>query len=172
VRSWHPIEVLHFSLRSLGQLERKARGGWLRSSDYHAPPHRLLLDRAYRRGALADYFMTFVIDDERLARGLVDGSLALDTRLRDALRAIRDPDTGAFRLPGSVPPLCFPSSGIEEEAMYAGEAAVLEKIDSIVRAERRADAFETRLACLEQGSDPWLRSLRRRFERRPTLAGR
>ena len=28
--SWHPIEVLHFSLRSVEQVERKARGGWLR----------------------------------------------------------------------------------------------------------------------------------------------
>ena len=28
-RAWHPIEVLHFSLRSAAQLASKSRGGWL-----------------------------------------------------------------------------------------------------------------------------------------------
>jgi hypothetical protein len=172
LRFWHPLEVLHFSLRSLAQLERKARGGWLRSPDYEAVRHRLVLEEAHRRGALTQYFDGFVVDDRRLAQGLADGSLAIDTRLRDVLRAIRDPETGAFSLPGSIAPLRFARPGIDEDAVFAGEASVLHEIDAVVRAERRADALEERLVRLERGSAARLRPLGRRLVRRPGHAPR
>jgi hypothetical protein len=171
-RFWHPIEVLHFSIRSGEQLERKAQGGWLRNVGYEPTLHQILLDDAYRDGGVAGYFETFVIDDRRLAQGLADGSLAVDTRLRDALRAIRDPETGALSLPGPGTPLRFPRPAIEEDAVYAGEAAVLEEIDAIVRAERRVDALEARLARLEQGHADGARGVRSRLDLRPRLAAR
>ncbi len=101
LRAWHPLEVLHFSFRSVAQLERKARGGWLRNRDYEPTLHQLLLDEAFREGRLEAFYDTFAVDDDALARGLADGTLAVDTRLRDALRALRD-DDGTFVLPGGA----------------------------------------------------------------------
>lgn len=150
VRAWHPIEVLHFSYRTVSQLERKGRGGWLRNADYEPVPHQLLLDEAYRERRLEEFFESFVVSDEALARGVVDGTLAVDTRLRDALRELRDQDGVGFLLPDKSRLLPFRRPGVREDAIYAGEASVLVEIDGIVRAERRIEALEERLAALER----------------------
>ena len=56
LRAWHPIEVLHFSLRTPEQVRSKAQGGWLRNPQYEAAPHQLLFERCRhgrgRRGFL------------------------------------------------------------------------------------------------------------------------
>ena len=152
VRVWHPIEVLHFSLRSRAQLERKSRGGWLRNRDREPVLHESLLEKASCSGLLDEYYESFVVRYEALARGLADGTLAMDTRLRDALRTLRTED-GGFRLPCSsgAGALSFPRPGVGEDAVYAGEASVLVEIDGVVRAESRVDSLETRLASLERG---------------------
>jgi hypothetical protein len=147
VRAWHPIEVLHFSFRSPEQLERKARGGWVRNADYEPTEHQILLEEARQEGRVREFYDSFAVDDDALARGLADGTLALDTRLRDALRALRA-DDGKFRLDAGE--LAFPRAGVEEDAAYAAEASVLVEIDGIVRAEQRIDALEERLAALER----------------------
>ena len=153
IRAWHPIEVLHFSFRSPSQIGKKARGGWVRNDDYEPTRHQLLLDEALRGGRVDAFYDSFVVTDEALERGLADGMLAVDTRLRDALRAIRDAD-GGFRLPaaGESAALSFPHPGVREDAAYAGEASVLVEIDGVVRAELRVEALEERLASLERGS--------------------
>jgi len=154
LRSWHPLEVLHFSLRSLSQLEGKSVRdwrGWTRNP--HGPTlHHVLAYEAQRDGRLDEYFDSFVVGEEALARGIADGTLAVDTRIRDALRALRT-DCGQFRLPapGGAGALSFPRPGVGEDAVYAGEASALVEIDGVVRAESRVDAFEARLASLEQG---------------------
>jgi len=150
LRAWHPLEVMHFSFRSVAQLERKAQGGWLRSSAYEPTAHRLLLDEAYREGRLQEHYDEHAIDGDTLARGLANGTLAVDTRLRDALRALRD-DDGEFVLPGAGPTLGFPRPSAADDAAYAAEASVLVEIDGIVRAEQRVRALEGRLAALERG---------------------
>jgi hypothetical protein len=150
IRAWHPIEVLHFSFRSVPQLERKSRGGWLRNADYEPVLHQILLDEASREHRLGEFFDSFVVSDQGLARGVADGSLAVDTRLRDALRVLRDQESGGFLLPDTSRPLRFPRPGVREDAMYAGEASVLVEIDGIVRAEQRIAALEDRLAALER----------------------
>jgi hypothetical protein len=152
IRAWHPIEVLHFSFRSPPQIAKKARGGWLRNDDYEPTRHQLLLDEALREGRVDAFYDSFVVTDEALERGLADGTLAVDIRLRDALRTIRDAD-GRFRLPaaGESAALSFPHPGVYEDAAYAGEASVLIEIDGVVRAEHRVDALEERLASLERG---------------------
>jgi Glycosyl transferase family 2 len=147
VRAWHPIEVLHFSFRSPEQLERKARGGWIRNVDYEPTEHQILLEEARQEGRVREFYDSFAVDDDALARGLADGTLALDTRLRDALRALRA-DDGGFRLDAGE--LAFPRAGVDEDAAYAAEASVLVEIDGIVRAEQRIDALEERLAALER----------------------
>jgi hypothetical protein len=149
IRAWHPIEVLHFSFRTISQLERKSRGGWLRNADYEPVEHQLLLDEASREHRLEEFFDSFVVSDGALARGLEDGTLAVDTRLRDALRELRDEDGEGFLLPDKSRLLQFPRPGVREDAQYAGEASVLVEIDGIVRAEQRIEALEERLAALE-----------------------
>ncbi len=147
LRSWHPIEVLHFSLRSVEQLGRKARGGWRRSREEDQTEHQLRLDSAYHEGRLEEFFAEHAVSDAQLERGLADGTLALDTRVRDALRALRE-DDGGFRQPGSGGSLAFPMPGIDEAAAFAAEVSVLASIDAIPRAERRVAALEDRLAAL------------------------
>ena len=161
IRAWHPIEVLHFSFRSLAQLERKGRGGWLRNADYEPTLHQLLLDEAFRTGRVEDFYREFVVSDGALEDGLAAGTLSIDTRLRDTLRALRE-DSGSFRLPGPESTLSFPRSAVVEDALYAGEASVLVEIDGVVRAESRVDALEGRLASLEQGPLSRLHRLARR----------
>jgi Glycosyl transferase family 2 len=149
LRAWHPLEVLHFSIRSERQLERKAEGGVMRNRRYQPVAHDVRLHEAGREGRIADLFRSFVVDDEALRRGLADGTLETDTRLRDALRSLRD--GGEFLLPDpGSPRLAFPRPGVCDDAAYAGEASMLEEIDGIVRAEGRVDALERRLAALER----------------------
>jgi len=150
VRAWHPLEVLHFSMRSPAQIAVKAAGGWHRSAR-EATLHQAMLNEALREGRVPDLYDSFAVTDDLLDAGLANGTLALDTRLRDALRALRDAD-GGFRLParGEPPMLFFPRPDVREDAAFAAEASVLVEIEGIVRAERRVEALEDRLATLER----------------------
>ena len=131
----------------LEQLERKARGGWLRTPPAEQTEHQLLLDEAYREGKLDAFYAEHAISDAALERGLADGSLAVDTRLRDVLRTLREPD-GRYRVPEAGTSLTFETPGLADTAAYAAEASVLVGIDGIVRAEQRVAALEARLARL------------------------
>ena len=51
--------------------------------------------KSERQGRVAEFYAASAVDDMALADGLANGSLAVDTRLRDALRAIRRAD-GSF----------------------------------------------------------------------------
>ena len=147
LRGWHPIEVLHFSFRSVAQLAAKAGGGWMRSPVAEQTEHQVLLDEAFHADRLDAFYAARAISDEQLRRGLADGTLALDTRLRDALRTIRSQD-GTYRLLDPAPLLAFELPDVADAAAYAGEASVLASIDGIVRAEQRVNALEKRLVGL------------------------
>ena len=162
LRGWHPIEVLHFSFRSLAQLTRKGMGHWSRRPDLDVTLHQTRLHEAYLRGRLEEYYDVFVVSDEQLERGLADGTLAIDTRLRDVLRSLQLGD-GSYRVPETAEALeAFARPGVTEDASFAGEVAVLAEIDGAVRAEARADALERRLAALEGGPVSRLRRIARR----------
>ena len=150
LRSWHPIEVLHFSLRTVEQVERKIAGGWLRNPSYDAPLHQLIANDAGRAGRVAEYIAPFVVEDHDLERGLEEGALAIDTRLRDALRELRAEGGPFLPRADDAPSLAFPHPDPRDEAAYAGETAILVEIDGIVRAEQRVDSLEQRLAALER----------------------
>lgn len=147
LRFWHPIEVLHFSFRSVEQLQSKARSGWMRSPPSDRVEHQIRLDQAYREGGLGSFFESCAVSDADLERGLAHGVLAVDMRLRDTLRTLREPD-GTFRPPSGGATIAFPPPGLAEQAAYAAEASVLVGIDGIVRAEQRVAAIEARLAGL------------------------
>ena len=146
LRGWHPLEVLHFSLRSQAQFERKsvlAYDAWRRNTVHGLSEHHILAYEAWRDGRMADYFGSFAVDDAALARGLEDGTLAVDMRLRDAFRAL-----------GRGVPIPFAHPSPQDDAALAAEIAPLAEIDGLVRAERRVDALEERLAGLRRLAPP------------------
>ena len=151
IRAWHPLEVLHFSLRTDAQVARKADGGWHRNLTGERALHQELLNDALLEGRVTEYFDSVVIDDDALAGGRADGTLVLDVRLRDALRALRR-DDGTFHAKGHGPGLSFSRPSAAEDAAYAAEASVLVEIDGIVRAEDRVRALERRLDRVERGA--------------------
>ena len=108
------------------------------------------MNAARVEGELDAFYASHVVDDEGLARGLAAGRLAIDTRLRDALRMLRGPN-GSFDVPGVGAPsrLTFPAPDVGEVGVFAAEASSLVEIDGIVRAESRVDALERRLDSLE-----------------------
>ena len=132
LRAWFPFEVLHFPIRSLAQAERKYVTTFTAWDTRREPaPFVARAYEEFRAGRLRAYYDALAVDDETLARGLDDGSLVIDTRLRDALR-------------GSV----FPRGDLAEEASLAVDVALLGEAD-VVRLQRRADEVESRLDALE-----------------------
>ena len=149
---WHPIEVLHFPDRSLEQVRRKY-GNWVDTLGGREYGDAF---EAHERGRLEDYVRGKVMDADVTERGLADGSLVEDTRLRDALRTLaaaqplpESLEPGAFGSPGGDRGLTFLRPSAQEEAAYAAEVAVLGEADS-VRLQRRLDELELRLARLER----------------------
>ena len=156
MRGWYPVELFHFPLRSLAQVERKA--SVYRSSDETRlhDGHRKL-HGALEAGSLVDQYRELAVGDDALERGLADESLVLDTRLRDALRMLAGRDGGpdVFALPeDGRGRLRFPHPTVVDDARYAAEAAVLGEADT-VRLQRRLDELEARLGELERS--PWRR---------------
>ena len=154
LRGWYPLEVLHFSFRSRAQVEQKvawAFVAWERNPNVGASLHQKLAYDACRSGTLDEYYNAFLVDDSALQDGLRDGRLAVDTRLRDALRAVRAPD-GSFRVPapGKEGLLGFPATAAGDDAAFLEEISPLLEIDGLVRVERRVDALERRLEELER----------------------
>jgi hypothetical protein len=147
LRSWYPLEVLHFSIRSPEQVAKKARGGWLRTPDDPPVEHIVRVASAQTPQQVDEFFEAHVVTDAELKRGLADGTYAVDTRVRDALRLLRASD-GSFRLSPDSPVLEFGAADTADAAAYAGEVSVLAQIDGIVRAEARVAALEERLSGL------------------------
>jgi hypothetical protein len=138
--TWHPVEVLHFPLRSRAQWMRKVElqgEAFTKHIDRSGTGYHLKGYDALLSGRIDEQYESLVIDDAALERGLADGTLVCDTRLRDALRMLRDGGS-----------LTFPQPSDADDAAYAVEAAVLDEAYQ-VRAQRRLDALEQRLESLE-----------------------
>ena len=138
---WYPIDVLHFPIRSLAHFERKFMRWWQITSvegEATNPFYNRIRD-AHREGRLAELYASYVVDDEELARGLADGTLVEDTRLRDALRSLRS----------DAPRLELRDSDIDPG--YLTEFGYLEDHGPFARAQRRIDALEARLSHVERG---------------------
>jgi hypothetical protein len=152
--TWHPLEVLHFPLRSGEQWARKvhlqgeaftkhiARAG----TGYHLTSYDAL-----QEGRIEDQHGSMVVGDEALERGVADGTLVTDTRLRDVLRSLRREGSTArrFALPSErTAELPFEQPSLADEAAFAAEAAALDEA-YVVRVQRRLDNLERRLESLE-----------------------
>ncbi len=128
---WSPVEALHFPVRDFRQFEHKFLTHYKASGARRRGEHVRAYEAA-QAGRLEAIYDEICIDDERLDRGLADGSLAIDTRLRDAFRALPAPPS-------------FPRRDSKEEAGYAVDAAVL-AAGELVRLQRRVDELRTRVA--------------------------
>ena len=159
LRGWYPVEFFHFPVRSPEQCERKYAHQQIAPGESPSPYYdrvRTLL----AEGRIAEYYESLVVDDGALERGLRNGSLVIDTRLRDALRAIHEGRSVAFPRPNVV-----------DDAAYAVDVAALGEADA-VRLQRRLDTLEQRLQTLERlpsvRIDRTLRRAAKRLLRRET----
>jgi Glycosyl transferase family 2 len=138
--TWHPLEVLHFPLRSRAQWRRKVQlqgDAFTKHIERAGTGYHLKSYDALQEGRMDEQYESLVVDDVALERGLADGTLVVDTRLRDSLRTVR-----------AGGELTFPQPTDADDAAYAVETAVLDEA-YIVRAQRRLDALEQRLESLE-----------------------
>jgi hypothetical protein len=136
--TWHPLEVLHFPLRSGAQWARKIElqgGAFTKHIERSGTGYHMKSYGALQAGRIDEQYESLVVPDDALTRGLADGTLVRDTRLRDALRTIHGGRRPAF-------------SQVADDVAYAVEAAVLDEA-YVVRAQRDLDALEQRLESLE-----------------------
>jgi hypothetical protein len=153
--AWHPLEVLHFPLRSRAQWARKIQlqgDAFTKHIDRMGTGYHLTSYDALQQGRMDEQHDAMVVGDEAFAQGVEEGTLVVDTRVRDALRALSlDAGVGPrrFALPSEHPrPVVFSQPTLAEDAAFAAEAAAL--VESYaVRAQRRLDELERRIESLE-----------------------
>jgi Glycosyl transferase family 2 len=144
---WYPIDVLHFPIRSLEQCRDK----FLRWYAIAPSRFRTAAYDADQRGTMREFYESYVVDDEALEAGLADGTLAIDTRLRDALRSLRGEPSR---------PLTFSDGTVD--AAYLTELAILEDGDPRALVQRKTEDLEVRLAAMEQSKvNAFMRRVRR-----------
>jgi hypothetical protein len=160
---WYPIDVLHFPIRSWQQCEHKYRLWWepIVSSGASPPAVYGVAYEAHRRGKSREFYESFVVDDPALERGLSEGTLAIDTRLRDALRAMSVGDSSTIRFDDAV-----------VDAAYLSELGRLAEAEASAVTQRRVDDLEARLATLERSLPARVRRGLLSWPRRPTSAPR
>jgi hypothetical protein len=145
IRGWYPIDVLHFPIRFLRHFTEKYLRQWaLLQTRFGQAVHH-----AQQSGRMREFYEAYVVDDAVLAKGVAEGTLAVDTRLRDALRVLRTEDTEggrAFALPPRAHRVTFSDSGVD--AAYLSELASLADADPHVLAQQKAADLEARLDAL------------------------
>ena len=100
---------------------------------------------------MREFYESYVVDDEALDKGLADGTLAIDTRLRDALRSLHAKPSR---------PLTFSDGAVD--AAYLTELAILEDGDPHAHVQRKTEDLEARLATMEQSKvNSFMRRVRR-----------
>jgi hypothetical protein len=91
-----PISILHFPLRSYAQFANKImKGGaaYARNRELTSDIGRTWRDlyELWRQGQLERFYQGALVDDQALERGVKEGRLVMDTRLKSALHALRSP---------------------------------------------------------------------------------
>jgi len=153
--TWHPIEVLHFPLRSRAQWMRKVElqgDAFTKHIERSGTGYHLKGYDALQGGRLDEQHRSLVVDDEAVRQGVAAGALVIDTRLRDALRRLRSAAEGprCFAVPAErAEQLALPAPTVADDAEYAVETAVLSEAYA-VRVQRQLDTIEQRLLALEE----------------------
>jgi hypothetical protein len=134
-----------------------------RNAEKGIPNHMAEAYRAWRAGRLEEFYAPLVVGDDELERGLADGSLAYDTRLRDALRSLGFGEGGDGALSAARD---FGRLDVSAAAQYAAESTALLESDVAVALAARIEELEGRVGGLERGALTRLRSAARRGRRR------
>ncbi len=162
LRGWYPLEILHFPVRSLEHSVRKYVTQFValeKNAEKGIPNHMAEAYEAYRAGRLEAFYEPLVVDDDALARGLGDGSLALDTRLRDRLRDLGFGNADPTAVGGT--PRDRPLPGADHDfgrldvvaaAQYAAESSALDESDFALALGARIEDLEQRAGRLERGA--------------------
>jgi hypothetical protein len=154
LRGWYPIECLHFPMRSRAQIESKGRswhsggekyGGATVARAAGAAYHDLL-GRAAESGDTGAYYSSLALTPDDVTRGLAEGTIETDVRVRDALRLL---ETTGGRPEHPSSPLTFPRPTTLETVSFARDAAVLGEAD-VIRTQRWLDDLEPRVRQLER----------------------
>jgi hypothetical protein len=149
---WYAAEVFHFPFRTLEQWERKG----VRRARADKPLGQYVRAlHAHEQGRTEDRYRSLVVDDLALERGLADGCLAVDTRLRDALRGLRatgmiSASSLSVQVRGAEPESA--SQACERPALeesVIAESAGLQDAD-VVRLFRHLDGLCARLTSVEE----------------------
>ena len=163
LRGWYPLEILHFPVRSLEHSVRKYVTQFValeRNAEKGIPNHMAEAYAAYRAGRLEQFYEPLVVDDAALARGLEDGSLALDTRLRDRLRGLGFGNRADPPAAGETPSnrllrgtrRDFGRLDVAAAAQYAAESTALDESDFALALGARIEGLESRVGRLERGA--------------------
>jgi hypothetical protein len=139
LRAWHPLEILHVPFRSRAQSATKYRKAW---TGWEGNPRGDLARarQASDEGRDSAVWDRVALSEAECERGLLDGSLVRDTRLRDALRA------RALDRPYDPSP---PSRSDLER--HAHEVVVFQEAE-LVRFARWTDELASRARALEGAS--------------------
>ncbi len=163
---WFPIEVLHFPLRSREQCIRKYATQYLalaRNPDKGTPGIVAAAHDAHEAGRSEQFYEQFVFGDARVEQGLADGSVVVDTRLRDALRAASSGEAAGepqFALPAhDARPLVLPPSDLVERTLYAAETSVIPEADLGLSLRARVEDLEARIDPLADSPGSRLRAV-------------
>jgi hypothetical protein len=154
LRGWHPIEVLHFPLRSREQARaRTVAWSTLRGSLGGIAPHVEAAGRALdQEGGFDAYFERYVVDEPALRVGMEAGTLVRDTRLRDALRALGGdrarplPQRPEFPATPRESLVVFAQHDVRAAASLADDVMALQSPEA--RVECRVEELERRIARL------------------------
>lgn len=144
---WFPVEVLHFPLRSLEHCTRKYVTQYLalrKNQDKGTPGIVTAGYEAYLAGRTEEFYEQFVVDDVALERGLADGTLAVDTRLRDLLRGISSD--------GSADVLRSPPPALTDRTLYAAETSVIPEADLGLHLRSRVERLEAEVERAGRGA--------------------
>jgi hypothetical protein len=159
MHGWHPADVLHFPFRAREQYERK---GVRRARGDKPLGQYVKAFEASERGRVEDAYGSLVVDGAIMARGLVEGSLVVDTRLRDALRELHGGEGNVLAaVPGTV----------EEDVRAVAEETALYEAN-LVRARRSIDVLNARLGVLEEHAGARVPARRIRHESERRVEGR
>jgi hypothetical protein len=134
---WLPLEVLHFPIRTTSQLARKFTkipvDGLVRPGRHWVQ----MAGDLEEKGFDAVLEARLVVDDA-LERGLADGSLTRDTRVRDVLRRAHGAGSGE------------PSQALfDDDLALAREFGDLHPVASTARLRHRLGGLEQRVAAMK-----------------------
>jgi Glycosyl transferase family 2 len=128
LREWFPFEVLHFPVRSLSQMRDK----YSRRTDTPAPFVEAMRAEIAACG-VENVFESICVPDDRLPDEIARGTVAIDVRLRQALRG---QETRSALLHATA------ESPLEADRSFVADAAAFMETDSAVVLRGRLDEFE------------------------------